>query len=63
VPNRSALDDLAMLAGAMPIGDPPQYLFTIDQLAALVDLVGGDEQLIALHDRLQEKGVVVALLC
>jgi hypothetical protein len=58
---RPALHDLATLAGAMPVGS--QWLFSLDDLARLVRLAGGDMGLLELHDRLQEKGVNVTLLC
>lgn len=48
-----------MLAGAMPIGG--QYLFTLDQLAALVALTGGCGGLLALHDRIEAQGIKIVL--
>lgn len=56
---RPALADLATMSGGMPIGQ--QYIFTLDQLARLVRLAGGDLALIALHDRLEKSGVPVKL--
>jgi hypothetical protein len=58
-----ALHDLALIAGAKPLGTPAHYLFTAEQLAALVRLVSGDADLIALHDRLEKSGVPVTLYC
>jgi hypothetical protein len=53
----SALHDLARMAGAMTIGNPPQYLFTREQLQALLYLIDPrTADLIALHDRLVAAG-------
>lgn len=59
----SALHDLATLAGATVLGDPPQYLFSQKQLARLLDMVtaGDATALIRLHDLLEKEGKKVQI--
>ncbi len=56
----SALHDLALMAGAMPIGD--QFLFTDEQLARLVTAITpASADLLRLHDRAEKAGIKAKL--
>jgi hypothetical protein len=51
------LHQLAVMAGATALGNPPQYLFSAKQLAELVRMVDPHAaELIALADRLEAAG-------